>query len=1081
MKIVAKIVITHFFVLSLSGATSAQHQTQRVDPGLFNDVLEIGPVEGLTSIWHKAPRETAVPLGATLEFRTEHQGRVDWSGAQIVDIRKGRYVAKYVAQTEGKHVVSVEYLDRDGELVTEQSLLRVLDTSIHPVRVSNVRLSVIPVELDASNLNASTMSYYFRDESIAGMRQMDNGHYLTSSNRWFTLEADVEPSEFSPLLEWRHDGKALEPLEAIRMRVFPPRLHTISAGPIENLQEITLETYLVEIARNRNSENVPEEAPVTFTARTIPPGYESEISWMASTKYGECEPLTGKGPEFTVSFRDTFGAEGRWLGVKADQAIFGEDKKLPPFNIEVTGIEINQGIQNLANAIPVIANRQTIVRVYARETTGRDVSGVRARLMVSGSFGLPDLPGGGGFGFLIESEPITVRADGGSRLDLGDSFNFEVTLNLPQEAQTPGMVSVQAEVNWDHKSEETNEEDNLSAEITRPLHRAAPLKIHFVPVHLHQPAPDAMTEVNPTDPIFEHRFFDGSKDLAIAMTPLRQHPITLADHGLVLSWQGTPVFPIGHDQGVEWNLRHSADRTAINERLAVLKALGNDPAMIYYGMVAPQAAAGGFSGWANKGVAWGVMFPGTSGSSPWRVSGGQTLVHEVGHRRSLAHMRCNGNEAEGGAVDGSYPWPESDMKVCRLATVDSGGYFGLDVYHASLGLADPVVISNDPAVSQPNRGFPMMGYKFPQWVSPYEFCKLMPQYGVPCGLVWQPPDGFTIDALDDNDFYESGGDSSLKDSQELLLVSGILDLENETAVFSPFYRLPQISPVLSGEASKHHRTGSESTNWVLTLEDEDNMVIYRQPLDVEPVGLDEDPPIPEETGDSPIEDNRYRVLNEVLPFSPDVAWIRLRFANRIVQERRVSQSSPVVELIGTTGGEVPDILRWSAQDEDSADLFSTVSYSNDGGATWRPVTLETRSQELAIDEALLSGLPGGDQGRFRVITTDGVNTGFAFSEDFRIPNRPPRAFIVLSPGESVLEGASLRFEAVALDPEDGFLAGDSLNWASDRDGDLGTGSTLRSNDLSVGRHVITLTARDQEGATGEAVVEIEVQGLPQPG
>ena len=75
----------------------------------------------------------------------------------------------------------------------------------------------------------------------------------------------------------------------------------------------------------------PEET-VTLTARTIPAGFEEEITWLASTKYGRCEPIMGQGPTFTVRFDETWGgsADGvpfQWLGVRADHAAFNQDRK----------------------------------------------------------------------------------------------------------------------------------------------------------------------------------------------------------------------------------------------------------------------------------------------------------------------------------------------------------------------------------------------------------------------------------------------------------------------------------------------------------------------------------------------------------------------------------------------------------------------------------------------------------------------------------------------------------------------------------------------------------------------------------
>ena len=94
-------------------------------------------------------------------------------------------------------------------------------------------------------------------------------------------------------------------------------------------------------------------------------------------------------------------------------------------------------------------------------------------------------------------------------------------------------------------------------------------------------------------------------------------------------------------------------------------------------------------------------------------------------------------------------------------------------------------------------------------------------------------------------------------------------------------------------------------------------------------------------------------------------------------------------------------------------------------------------------------------------------------------NQPPTASIS-SPtdGTTFDEGDPIQFQGSGSDAEDGALAGASLVWTSDVDGQIGTGATFSRNDLSLGTHTITLTATDGDGATGTASVSITVNGIP---
>ena len=82
----------------------------------------------------------------------------------------------------------------------------------------------------------------------------------------------------------------------------------------------------------------------------------------------------------------------------------------------------------------------------------------------------------------------------------------------------------------------------------------------------------------------------------------------------------------------------------------------------------------------------------------------------------------------------------------------------------------------------------------------------------------------------------------------------------------------------------------------------------------------------------------------------------------------------------------------------------------------------------------------------------------------------------------VYSGAQfLRFAATAFDREEGLLGPAAFAWASNLSGPLGTGNVLErlASDLAPGRHWITVTATDADGAQATAAIRvwIDLPGL----
>ena len=81
-------------------------------------------------------------------------------------------------------------------------------------------------------------------------------------------------------------------------------------------------------------------------------------------------------------------------------------------------------------------------------------------------------------------------------------------------------------------------------------------------------------------------------------------------------------------------------------------------------------------------------------------------------------------------------------------------------------------------------------------------------------------------------------------------------------------------------------------------------------------------------------------------------------------------------------------------------------------------------------------------------------------------------------GDTFAIGETITFEGQAADPQHPNLADAAFVWISDKDGEVGTGPSFTSSDLSEGRHTITLTVTDPVGKSGQSSVTITIGGVP---
>jgi hypothetical protein len=753
----------------------------------------------------------------------------------------------------------------------------------------------------------------------------------------------------------------------------------------------------------------------------------------------------------------------------------------PPIpDLEITAIEVTQGLQSLYNDMPLAASRRTYVRVYVK-TDGSDYGGIKGALL--------GIRNGQQLGIIYSSnQPITAHGDGGERINVDDSLYFA----LPYDWRDAGQLTIKAFVYSVVPSAPFNHEpdaDNNFMDVDVEFQEAAPLKISMMPLHLHvnysgaQPEklytlgePDAwgiIMDMLRHIPAPTVQVYPPPVDVVYCYTNLFDTGVTLTD----ILFNQVEGEDFANHGSCNFNFSIAGGMEYATLMMDMIDTWTDDPTtdLVYYGMVHPDfdgqmtffkndGTTLNFTGIALNGQAYGIMDSDTWNTTTWYMPGGLTLAHEVGHRLGLGHANCAGNEEAGGGLDDDFPWTFPD---CSIANVNEDGFYGFDVMYVMMPATDdPTVISNDPSASAPNQGFPMMGYQAPKWIDAFHYCKLLLSLGVQCDPFGPP----MVVGLPDSG-HRFSREEILADTQYaarrtavgeagFLVVTGVISRTDQQAFLVDIAHLEE-EP---SDFEDQHALDHEMTDYEIVLLDADGQVLAAEPVI--------DTTLSHEPG-------AFLSFLVGMPYAEGTDRIAVRLGDELLAQREVSENTPEVTVLTPNGGERfegPFDIVWEASDPDGGPMAYTLQYSPDAGETWSALAINVTETHYRLGS--LDTLAGSDQGMIRVLANDGVNVGKDTSDGtFSVPNTAPLPAI-LSPAHTKVfaSGQAIEFSGSATDREQGVLSGDALSWSSDRDGLLGTGGTLVRRDLSPGRHVITLTATDEDGGSAQSVIAIAVDG-----
>jgi hypothetical protein len=720
------------------------------------------------------------------------------------------------------------------------------------------------------------------------------------------------------------------------------------------------------------------------------------------------------------------------------------------WDLAFDGWEVTQGIQNLNNEVPLIADKTTYVRVYGRHVNGSRANGVEAHL-----YGWRDgkpLPGS-------PLQPVNGVLALGRGSDREDRIKQDGAwlFHLPDSWIETGVTILQAVVDPREVYFDTDRTNNSSSSSSFTFINKNPLCLDFVPVRTYWP--NASTD-NP--------HFGAVIDLLERMWPASRILPFNVDF-ILEKTRGCPMNPFG---SCPFEIDVIEDLLEVRNRLLALSFFSDVPAAcgtsglwpissqvhqvsMYHNDVVLAVDRDGLGMLGFPVVQ--LKLPDASSIPPpatylnWPRAG-LVLAHELGHNRGRYHVDCGGPDG----VDPDYPYDEPDS--CKIDNRDLTApetHFGFDI--------------NSLYSIRPDWAADLMSYGSFQpyiWTSDYTW-KAIIEHTCPGGVLCPINpfgSGFTGK-------FDTAASADLSAMQTVVIASGSLIPSKGQGSLNYAWSLPSESisegiiqkwqNLAAPQVGSSVETNAAQPSYHLRLVAGNGTV-----LDDWAIELLEESDAPEDAPEG---------SNFILTFpapSGEVARLQLMIDDTVVDELQPGPNAPEVTVSQPTGGEVLDegiTVVWQASDVDGDMLLFTVQYSPDLGQTWYalatdvPGVYDSDRATLTLDS--LNGIPGSESNRalVRVIASDGYHTTLAQSRAFTVQDRAPQAYIASpAPGRTFLAGQAILLRGSASDIEDGSLEGGDLEWRLD-------GQVSRSGrehmvaGLAPGSYEVGLTARDSAG------------------
>lgn len=727
-------------------------------------------------------------------------------------------------------------------------------------------------------------------------------------------------------------------------------------------------------------------------------------------------------------FYSIFGAPqsgGGIYRVEADAAAIVRD-------LSASAMEVTQALQNLANDVPLTAEKTTWVRAYPQLITGPNANSVEARL-VGLRNGQP-LPG----------SPLQ-SLNGSRSLVAGGNFdrafmNSGYLFRLPSSWTTNGLVTVRLEVNYRGNYVDPNPGNDMLSR-TVNFQKKAPVCAVYVPVRT-AAGNDSVDNPN----------FPYAVNLAEKLWPAAQYwtyyqDTDVAELEVCYGWLGVPYPCFGPYEltGNNWKVFGSLyARSAITDEPD--ECQDNNAETIFMGMVHNRAnidgkgPGNGPSGTAilDSYVGWFRMPPRWEDpqvSAVWPDQG-TTLAHELAHNAGREHVDCGGPADP----DPNYPGPDN-----QLDEIGNENHYGLH---------GPTL-----RIFTPANGRDLLSYCRPRWVSAYTYKAL---------YNWL--DNNSVAAAEET----VTAANPLAGAAGVVIASGSVGAGAGETTLNYAYTLPS-NAVSAGvlnklgqseahlQAQQAQAAGEDATVYALRLVGENNQPVAELPIT----------PLEADTSGAPQPEIFFTTF--AAP-AQRIIRVELLAGGQISRTLRLGPSVPQVTVTSPSAGLTISgtlSIGWTATDLDNDLMQFMIQYSPDNGASWHTLVsdyAQPAGQNTFAFQVGATGYPGSapNQARLRVIASDGANTGIGVSGAFSVSNRPPRANIT-SPlaGTTLQPTALVQLAGSAMDAEDGRILGGALTWKLNG-APVGGGSEILLAGLKPGAYAVGLTAADSGVAAADA-------------